>query len=82
MEDREMPSDEPEVRLIPLGEPVVGGLAIFEGSSAGARSVLSGLSPEDRAELSVWTRGHIFTPGEFEAEQPGHEHDPLASTGA
>ena len=69
----------PEVRLIPLGEPVVGGASIFEGSSAEARAVLRDLSADERAGLSVWTLGHIFTPDEFEAERPGHEHDPLTA---
>jgi hypothetical protein len=66
-----------EVRLIPLGEPVIGGATIFEGSSAEAREVLRGMSAAERRELSVWTLGHIFTPEQFEAERPGHEHDPL-----
>ena len=68
-----------EVRLIPLGEPVVGGASIFEGSSAEAREILAAMSLDERREVSVWTLGHIFTPEQFEAERPGHEHDPLGT---
>ncbi len=74
MDDR---SPQPDVRLIPLGQPIEGGDAIFEGSSAEARQILRAMSAEARAEIAVWTLGHVFTPQEFEAEQPGHEHDPL-----
>ena len=70
-----------EVRLIPLGEPVIGGDSIFEGSSSEARRMLREMTADQRAEISVWTLGHIFTPQEFEAEQPGHEHDPLRHQG-
>jgi hypothetical protein len=71
-----------EVRIYPLGEPIPTGDTIFVGTSLAAREFLQGRSPDDRAQMAVWTLGHIFTPDQFEAEQPGHEHDPVAASAA
>jgi hypothetical protein len=66
----------PEARVIPLGEPIEGGDALFEGSLADARQFLSGLTLGQRDAVSIWTPGHVFAAAELAAEAPGHEHDP------
>lgn len=65
----------PEARVIPLGEPIEGGEAIFAGSLAHARQFIAALSPAERAAISIWTPGHIWTVAELEAQPPGSEHD-------
>lgn len=62
-------------RVIPLGEPIEGGEALFEGSLPDARAFVAQLTVAERADVSVWTPGHIFGADELLAEQPGHEHD-------
>jgi hypothetical protein len=62
MEDLSPP---PQARVIPIGEPVEGGIAVFEGSVDGAIDFLRGCSPEQREEVSVWTNGHMWSVDEF-----------------
>ena len=57
--------DLPRARVIPLGEPIEGGNALVEGSPAEVRDWLSAATTAQRAEVSVWTRGHIWSAEEF-----------------
>jgi hypothetical protein len=68
--------DFPEARVVPNGEPIEDGAALFEGSLVSVREFIANLSPEERESVSIWTPGHIFTVEELEAEISGHEHDP------
>ena len=74
IDDRD-PRPPDEARILPIGEPIEGGDALFEGTLAGAREFLLGLAEEERARVSIWTPGHIFGARELLAERPGHEHD-------
>lgn len=58
----------PHARIIPVGEPVEGGIALFDGPAEDAAAFLAKCAPADLAELSVWTRGRIWSPDEFLAE--------------
>lgn len=70
-----MDGDPPvEARVIPLGEPIEGGQAIFEGSLVQTRRFIADLSDEERAAVSIWTPGHVWTAAELEAQPPGAEH--------
>ena len=66
-----------EAMIIPIGAPIELGFATFEGSLAEARSRVRAMSHAERAEIAIWTPGHIFTAADLLAEVPGHEHDPL-----
>jgi len=61
--------DPPRARVIPLGEPIEGGNALIEGSPAEVRDWLAAASAAQRAEVSVWTRGHIWPAAEFLAAE-------------
>lgn len=65
-----------EARVIPDGEPIEGGAALFEGTLEDARKFVRGLDADQRKEVSVWTPGHVFSVAELLAERPGREHDP------
>ena len=60
----------PQARVIPLGEPIEGGLALLEGSAAEVRDWLTTATAAQRREVSVWTRGHIWSADEFLAATP------------
>jgi len=66
----------PEARVIPLGQPIDQGEALFEGSLDEARRFVTELTPAQRDAVAIWTPGHVFTAAEFAAETPGHEHQP------
>lgn len=70
-----MDGDPPmEARVIPNGEPIAGS-AIFEGSLVHARQFIAALSADERAAVSIWTPGHVWTVAELEAAPPGSEHE-------
>ena len=70
-----MDADPPvEARVIPIGERIEGGQAIFEGSLLNARQFIATLSGGERAAVSIWTPGHVWTVAELEAQPPGTEH--------
>jgi hypothetical protein len=78
MDNMDDDSDPPgEARIIPNGELIEDGIALYEGSTTGAREYLLAMPPELRAEVAIWTPGHVFDPDKFLAERPGHEHDPI-----
>jgi hypothetical protein len=61
-------SPPPQARVIPIGEPVEGGIAVFEGSVEGAIAFLADCSADQRADVSVWTDGHMWSVEEFLAK--------------
>lgn len=52
---------EEEARVVVNGEPVEGVDPLFIGSFAEARDYVLALSPEEQAEVSVFTPGRIYS---------------------
>ena len=68
---------EEEAMIVPLGAPMEPGCALFVGGLREARAKVAAMSPDEAAEVAIWTPGHIFTAEQLLAEPAGHEHDPL-----
>jgi len=66
-----------EAMIVPLGAPMQPSYALFVGGLQEARAKVAAMSPDQAAEIAIWTPGHIFTAEQRLAEPAGHEHDPL-----
>ena len=73
-----LPSDE-EAMVLPIGAPMVSSYALFEGALSDVRAKVQAMADAERAEIAIWTPGHIVTADQLLAELPGHEHDPIAA---
>jgi hypothetical protein len=56
---------QPEARVIVNGEPVEGADPLFVGSLEEVRAFVSGMTPEQRAEVSIFTPDRVFRPDEL-----------------
>ena len=63
--------------ILPTGAPMDSSYALFEGALSSARAKVRAMADAERAEIAIWTPGHIFTADQLLAESPGHEHDPI-----
>jgi len=56
---------EPEARVIVNGEPVEGNDPLFVGTLEEVRAFVQTLTPEQRAEVSIFTPDRVYRPDEL-----------------
>lgn len=55
----------PEARVIVNGEPVEGADPLFVGTLEEARAYVAMLTPEQRADISIFTPDRVYRPAEL-----------------
>ena len=58
------PTDEPEARVVVVGDPVEDGDALFVGSLEDAKAFVHALPPAERKNVAIVTEGRIYDPRE------------------